>query len=130
MYPVNSAIAEKPVVMKHFAVGEYIGSNVHLPASAPNLRCSEILSIWGEPHRAWQNGIESSLVYKHGLVWAGIMPIVFVPIPLALPVGRKSTTLECVDDVLMKVYGTETGAVAAYCGVLSEQPKYGCRFER
>jgi hypothetical protein len=122
LYPKNLATIDHPQVGP--TLGYYSPGGLNNPA-----KCSEIKSRWGDPNNTSLNGNETTLVYKQGLVWAGVMPIVVVPIPLALPVGRKNTTLICVDDAIIRATGTETGLSAAYCGVISERPDYGCKTE-
>jgi len=122
LYPKSSATIDHP------QVGPTLG--FYGPGGVNNsTKCSEIKSRWGEPNHSSLKGSETTLEYKYGLVWAGIMPIVLIPIPLALPVGRKSITMICVDDEIIRATGTETGLSAAYCGLISERPDYGCKTE-
>lgn len=94
-----------------------------------SLDCTEVIRKWGEPSQTYKNNEETLLVYKHGITWAGIMPIIGVPIPIALPVGRKSTSLVCKGDQVIKAMRTGTGIASAYCGMISEKPEYGCQTE-
>ena len=122
LYPKSLATIDHP------QVGSTLGD--YSPGSLNNsTKCSEIKSRWGEPNHISRNGNETTLVYKYGLVWAGVMPIAVIPIPLVLPIESKSTTLICRDDEIIRATGTETGLSAAYCGVISEQPDYGCKTE-
>lgn len=88
--------------------------------------CSYVQEKWGEPDTISAKDNKSTLLYKHDLVWAGVMPILIIPIPLAIPVGSKSTAIECNNDVVIKAYGTRTTFYGGYCGVISSKPEYGC----
>lgn len=122
LYPQASKAIENPKIGA--GVGEYYENTKSTP-----LTCSEVRAQWGVPSQQSTAGTESTMVYKRGLVWAGVMPIVVVPIPIALPVGRKTTTMTCKGNTLVRAIGTETGLSAAYCGMISERPEYGCRTE-
>lgn len=86
----------------------------------PGASCAEVIAQWGVPDSQHADGRETTLVYRHGVAWAGIMPIVIFPIPLILPVFPKSTTLTCKDNVLMSAYQISTSMAVAACGMLDE----------
>jgi hypothetical protein len=93
----------------------------------PGASCAEVIAQWGEPDSQQADGSETTLVYRHGVAWAGIMPIVVFPIPLILPVFPKSTTLTCKDNMLMSAYRISTSMAVAACGMLDEGGvRWGC----
>ena len=91
--------------------------------------CEQVRGLWGEPDDVDVEGDHETLVYKKGLVFAGVMPFVVIPIPLALPVGQKNTTIECEKGVVVRAYKRGTTISAAYCGMISEKPEFGCQAE-
>jgi len=103
--------------------------NIYTTRNEKQYTCLEVVELWGEPDSLVTEGEIKTLTYKYGLVFAGIMPIVIIPIPLALPVGQKKTIIECQNDIVVRAYKTETGMSAAYCGMISERPDYGCQTE-
>jgi hypothetical protein len=47
---------------------------------------------WGKPtciNYSGPDGLDQIWVYKFGLIWNGVAPIVLVPVPLVLPTGRE-----------------------------------------
>ena len=90
-------------------------------------KCSEIISRWGKPSYKSFDGDLSTYTYMHDFVWLGVIPIVLVPIPLALPVGRRTTALTCRDDKVIRATGTESGIVFVLCGqITSQKAKFEC----
>ena len=122
LYPQDSATTDNP----HVSIIRGYYSADKTPDS---IDCMEVIRRWGEPSKTYRDGETSTLVYKEGLVWAGVMPIIGIPIPIAVPVGRKSTSLVCRGDDVIKAMQTETRLAAAYCGMISEKPEYGCQAE-
>ena len=100
------------------------------PATEEDLgaTCTEVIAQRGEPDHQSVNGRETTLVYRHGVAWVGIMPIILFPIPLALPVFPDSVTYTCNDDELISVYQITTRSVGAICGLLDplETGRWGC----
>jgi hypothetical protein len=93
-------------------------------------KCIEVVTRWGEPSHKSVDSNGSTFVYKEeGFAWAGIMPMIGIPIPLVIPVESKSTTLICKNDVVIMASKTVTGYSAAYCGMISEAPQWGCKTE-
>jgi len=87
----------------------------------------EVIAQRGEPDHHSVDGRETTLVYRHGVAWAGIMPVIIFPIPLALPVFPESVMYTCNDDGLISVYQITTRTVGAVCGVLDEGGEaWGC----
>jgi len=95
--------------------------------------CTGIENFSGKPSSKTVEDNQTTLVYKKGYVWAGVTPMLIIPIPLVLPVWSKTSTYICQDDFLIKASGNGTNIVAAYCGVLSERGSFpedlGCRVE-
>jgi hypothetical protein len=104
------------------------GANYQDMEKAPT-NCTELEGHLGEPNLRSTNGNERTLVYRTGFVWAGVVPMVVLPIPLILPVGRKHSTFLCRDNVLIKASGTTTGLSGAYCGYTNAQFDFGCSWE-
>jgi hypothetical protein len=123
VYPEDRQPAEAPKFHRK-VVGGYYAS-----PTGQSLRCSELKEQWGEPSSTAASGNRTTLTYRHDLIWAGIVAMLVLPIPLALPIGRKRTTIECADDVIVKASGTQTGSSAAYCGLISTLPQWGCKTE-
>jgi hypothetical protein len=103
-------------------------------------KCAELIASWGQPDHQSVDGSATTLVYKMGYKWAGVMPMIIIPIPLVIPVGRNSTSLVCEDGVLIGASGTEIGLldtetdyVGGYCGWINiikfvgNEPSWGCK---
>ena len=75
--------------------GAVIKSNTepyHWGGSSTKTNVEVYTSTWlttnyGKPTTVSTNGIEEVWTYQFGHIWAGVMPVVVVPIPLAVPVG-------------------------------------------
>lgn len=121
VYPTTSPPIEHPWI--GVEVGTY---NEPYRSWAPT-KCTEVMARWGKPDQQSVDGRVTTLVYKKGFAWAGILPIIGVPIPFVIPVAQKSTILACENDVVMSASGTATGYSGAYCGLISEAVKWGCK---
>jgi len=97
------------------------------PAFELGTTCADVVSHRGKPDHESVKASESTLVYRQGLVWVGIMPIVVIPIPLALPLFSDSVTYTCKDDRIISVYRRTTRMVGAVCGMLDEAGNWGCQ---
>jgi len=126
IFPKKEATHVKPRIGK--SVGTLIVGNTHpLMEQGSGTTCTQVIAQWGEPDHQSADGSETTLVYRDGLAWAGIMPIVLLPIPLILPVYPRSTRLICKDDVLVSAYRISTSMAAAGCGMLDEGGvRWGC----
>ena len=93
------------------------------------MTCAALEARWGPPNLRETQGTETTLTYKSGFVWAGLMPMLLIPIPLVLPVWRKHTSMICKDGAVVKATGNTTGATGGYCGLTSERPDWGCKWE-
>src|SRR5215831_13536206 len=52
----------------------------------PEETCTAVMAQHGKPdHQSVDSG-ETTVVYRDGVAWAGIMPVIVFPIPVALPV--------------------------------------------
>jgi len=112
----NPAIGSTP--------GHYFSNNTNRAFT-----CDQVRAWWGAPDDSVVAGDNEILVYKSGLVFAGVMPFVVVPVPLALPVGQKKISVECVQGRVVRAYKLGTTISAAYCGVINERPEFGCRVD-
>ena len=131
IFPMKEAPWVKPRIGKSVGTlsGFPRGYRYPFTEEDPGATCTEVIAQWGEPDHQSVDGSETTLVYRHGVAWAGIMPIILFPIPVALPVFPKSTTLTCKDNVLMSAYQIATGMATASCGVLDEGGvRWGCAF--
>lgn len=122
LYPSDTTPISNPKISSSFG-------KIYTTRNEKQYTCSEVIELWGEPDSLDTEGEIKTLTYKYGLVFAGIMPIVIIPIPLALPVGQKKTIIECHNNIVVRAYKTATGMSAAYCGMISERPDYGCQTE-
>jgi len=109
VYPKDSIPIERPYI------GDEKGSYFPGFSGLKGYTCSELEARWGEPNLRSTDGKKTTLVYKSGRVWAGILPMVGVVIPLVLPVSRKQSTFVCEDNVLLRASGTVSGYAGAYC---------------
>jgi len=122
LYPIDTNKTVKP------KIGNKLGS-IYTSKDNIHSTCSQVLKLWGKPDNITIKGNSKTLTYKYGVIFIGIMPIIIIPIPLALPVGQKKTFIECENDKVTHAYKTYTGMSAAYCGILSAQPRFGCTTE-
>lgn len=119
VFPMKESPWVKPRIGK--SVGTLSsGSGYYVKEEDPPVTCTEVMAQWGEPDHQSVDGGETTLVYRHGVAWAGIMPIIIFPIPVILPVFPKSTTLTCKENVLISAYQIATTFAAAACGMLDE----------
>lgn len=90
--------------------------------------CDALIRHWGDPAKTSVSGQQRRLTYKQGLSWAGIMPIVIVPIPLAVPSGHKTVTFTCDGDNVVEASGITTKNSGLYCGLLMSNDGFslGC----
>src|SRR5882672_9360666 len=44
---------------------------------------------WGKPASITHAGLDEVWTYKFGAIWEGVMPIIVIPLPIVLPVGRE-----------------------------------------
>jgi hypothetical protein len=93
-------------------------------------KCSAVMARWGQADHQTVDGNATTFVYKKGFAWAGIVPMIMIPIPLVVPVATKSTSLVCENGVVMRASGTETVFRGGYCGLISEEPRWGCKSEK
>ncbi len=68
--------------------------------------CSNVLARWGEPDSLIvESDDQTVLVYKYDVVWTGVVAMIGLPfkIPIGIPVGQKSATLICKNDVIAQL---------------------------
>lgn len=104
----------------------YCCSGVNDPVSTK----AEIIQSWGQPDKQWTKGNSEMWQYfRDGLSWAGIMPVLVIPVPLLVPTGRHSTTFIFTDDKLTSVEVVDGKMFMALCGLflMDHGPNYfGC----
>ena len=116
LYPTERPVTQDPEFGPD--VGEYYPRiDYYRNINPGSLKCAELIAQWGPPNNISTSGDNKILVYKHGLLFAGLVPMLGIPIPLALPVGRKSTAITCNGEKLVSAYGTGTEISGAACGI-------------
>lgn len=95
--------------------------------SVANVTPDSLIAIWGAPdYQRVENGL-STLSYKHGLAWRGIVMFIVLPVPLVIPLGHNAATFVFNDDKLVHVEYVDNELDAAVCGLHSEGPEaVGC----
>jgi len=80
-------------------------------------------SHWGMPANitpSRANARDEIWTYKFGLIWKGVVPVVIIPIPLALPVAREQVQFTLRDgniiDTIQTRRKTIGGAIGFGCG--------------
>jgi hypothetical protein len=61
---------------------------------------SDIEAEWGKPDEIVVNDTFKKMTYKKGLRWKGIILIIGIPVPIAVPVGHKTITFNFENDFL------------------------------
>ncbi len=116
IYPTDRPLAQMPEFGPD--IGEYYPRiNYYRSINPGSLKCSELMAQWGPPNNLTVKGEEKTLTYKHGLVFAGLVPFIVIPIPLVLPVGRKSAVITCHEEQILNALGTATKLSGAVCGI-------------
>lgn len=92
---------------------------------------SQLLGAWGAPNNVTRNGDIEYLQYKQrGLAWAGIVPVVIIPLPLVVPVGKNGVIFGFNNEQLISVKSQSRHGILALCGMfLMDEPsgfKFGC----
>jgi len=79
--------------------------------------CSQLESTWGKPDETEANGSYSILKYKYGFVWTGVNLFIgpIIPIPLIIPVGRKSVDVTCKDNKIISTTDRDTHVTLYGC---------------
>ena len=90
-----------------------------------------VLEIWGEPDsKVVEGSIEIWRYNQEGFAWAGLIPIVIIPIPLVAPVGKNGVVLSFNGNELIKASEDRREGGVAMCGwFLMDHPsgfKFGC----
>ncbi len=69
---------------------------------------ADVKAEWGKPEEVYTSGDETELVYAKGLRWRGFIVSPLIPIPLAIPVGRKTVRFKFNNDELVRwtIHGT------------------------
>lgn len=61
---------------------------------------ANIEAVWGKPERIIIKNNKKHITYNKGLRWKGMIAIVIIPIPIAVPVGHKTVTFNFENDQL------------------------------
>ena len=69
--------------------GPYYWANSSTKTNAAVYTSAWLETNYGKPTIVSTNGLEEVWTYQSGRIWAGVMPVIIVPIPLAVPVGRE-----------------------------------------
>ena len=124
VYPTDMPPLEHPSIGGNKGT-YYSGRRLKAP-----VKCAELISRWGQPDKQSVDGKATSLVYKKGFAWVGIVPMIVFPIPLVIPAATKSASFVCENDVVTRASGTETVFRGGYCGLISEETRWGCQSEK
>ena len=76
---------------------------------------------WGKPRSVGQAPPENRgqlSTYKFGLLWNGIVPVVGVPIPLVLPVGREKVVFVLRDGQVVSAKRVRARSFTALAGLI------------
>ncbi len=105
-----------------------VQGNVRCDRSLPAFTREDVERVWGPPTRLERDGAEEErwTYVSSDLRWTGVELIVFVPVPLIVPVGHESVTLMMkdglvVDAEVMKQDESHAvfGLMAGPCGLSS-----------
>lgn len=96
-----------------------------------NYSKSDVVEVWGQPDSKEVSGNVEYWRYKQGvLAWAGVIPMIVIPIPLVAPVGKNSVTLGFIGNELVSATSQYRHGSLAVCGMfLMDNPsglKFGC----
>ena len=96
-----------------------------------NYSKSDVIEIWGQPDsKDIRGNVEYCRYKQESLAWAGVIPMVVIPIPLVVPVGNNSVTLGFIDNELVSATSLYRDGSLAVCGAfLMDHPsgfKFGC----
>lgn len=92
---------------------------------------ADVLQAWGEPDSKKAKGeIEYWRYEQDGLAWAGLVPVLVIPVPLVVPVGKNHATLGFSGDELVSAVRKDRTPAGGMCGMfLMDQPsslKFAC----
>ena len=97
--------------------------NSHSKTNAEVYTSTWLKTNYGKPTNVITNGSEEVWTYQSGRIWAGVMPVVIVPIPLAVPVGREAALFTLQDDPIVsatqikqETIGGAVGFAGGPCG--------------
>lgn len=92
---------------------------------------ADVRQAWGEPDSKKIKGeIEYWRYEQNGLAWAGLVPVLVIPIPLVVPVGKNGATLGFSGDELVSAVRQDRDVAGGMCGLfLIDHPsslKFNC----
>ena len=74
---------------------------------------------WGKPtsiSHAGTDHLDEIWTYRFGVIWEGVMPMILVPVPIALPVGREKVRFVLRDGRVLSVTRSESQMVGGAYG--------------
>ena len=100
--------------------GQYSWYDAHSKIDPVVYTSNWLTERYGKPASVSTNGLKQVWTYQTGWIWAGVMPVIVVPIPLAVPVGKEKTIFVLRDDRIVSAtqsaQQTVGGAVGFTCG--------------
>jgi len=99
-----------------------------LRTSAPNTTKTEATEQWGRPDKTEHvDAIRERWFYFNGLSWAGIIPMLILPIPLVIPTGHDYVELLFEGENAVNARTSQTGWSGFACGLLDTSgSNWGC----
>ena len=112
-----------------FKLGEKGFLNPHVRESQKYTK-EDVLVLWGEPDsKAVDGAVEEWRYNREGLAWAGLIPVVIIPIPLVAPVGKNGVVLSFNGNELIKAKENNREGGMAMCGWLLMDHPSGFQFD-
>lgn len=99
----------------------------NMPGTSPRAAAT-LQQHWGEPREklALNDGRET-WIYGHDLRWSGVMLYLLLPIPLLVPVGRETTSVDFENGQAVSVSRVEESEICYICGFLPGPcTSFGC----
>ena len=81
------------------------------------LRLSDVESNWGVPNKVVIEGKKKTVSYKNGLMWNGVVLLLILPMPLAVPVGYSWINFHFDGDELTNWTFSENHYCITYAGL-------------
>jgi hypothetical protein len=92
-----------------------------LPTSAPNTTKTEATEHWGTPDKIEHvDAVRERWFYYNSLSWAGIIPMLILPIPMVIPTGHDYVELLFEGENAVKARTSQTGWSGFACRVFSD----------
>jgi len=88
----------------------------HSKTNAEVYTSTWLATNYGKPTSVSTNANEEVWTYQSDRIWAGVMPVVIVPIPLAVPVGRERIVFVIRDDRIVSATQSRQQTVGGAVG--------------